>query len=115
MPLSLAIFSPDCPIVSPVEGSAIAGVTGMRSFGRRRAIVLSRAGNDFAFDARTSVSANPCEWSIGILERDSEPPAIATSRWPSAIWSAASVIAWFAEEHALLTLKAWTLFGKRGS
>ena len=36
MPFSLAIFSADCPIDSPVEGSAIAGVTGTRSRGRSR-------------------------------------------------------------------------------
>ena len=79
MVFSFAIFSADSPIVSPVEGSAIAGVTGTRSFGRNRISVLSRAGNDFAFDAKTSVSANPCECRIGRLERDSDPPAITIS------------------------------------
>ena len=56
----------------------------------------------------------PRECRIGTFESDSAPPAIATSAWPSTIWSAASVIAWFAEAHARLTLHAWRFFGKSG-
>ena len=50
MSLSFAIFSALCPIVSPVVGSAIAGVIGMRSRGRRRASAPNRAGIVFALD-----------------------------------------------------------------
>ena len=45
---------------------------------------------------------------------DSAPPAIATLAWPSAIWSAALVIAWFAQAHARLTENAWTPLGSDG-
>ena len=48
MPFSLAIFSADWPIVSPVDGSAIAGVTGTRSRGRVRASAPSRVPTLFA-------------------------------------------------------------------
>jgi hypothetical protein len=61
MAFSLAIFSADCPIVSPVDGSAMAGVMGTRSFGLMRANAFNLPGNDFALDAITSASANPCE------------------------------------------------------
>ena len=109
-----AIFSALCPIVSPVLGSAIAGVTGMKSLGRIRAKAPSRAPSDFAFDAATRMSERPREWRIGTLLSDSAPPAIATSAWPSAIWSPASVIAWFALAHARLTEKACTSLGSAG-
>ena len=49
----------------------------------------------------------PRECRIGTLESDSAPPAMMTSAWPSAIWSAASVIAWLAEAQARLTVNAW--------
>ena len=42
MPFSFAIFSADCPIDSPVDGSAMAGVTGTRSRGRTCAKMPSR-------------------------------------------------------------------------
>src|ERR1019366_6998072 len=51
---------------------------------------------------------------MGTFESDSAPPAMAMSAWPSMIWSAASVMAWFAEAHARLTLHAWRFFGKSG-
>ena len=38
-----------------------------------------------ARDAPTNASAKPRAWRIGMFERDSAPPAIATSMWPSAI------------------------------
>ena len=42
MPFNLAILSADCPIDSPVLGSAMAGVIGMKSLGRSRARMPKR-------------------------------------------------------------------------
>ena len=103
---SFAIFSADWPIDSPVVGSAIAGVTGMRSRGLIFASAPSLAPSDFALLAAISASLKPRECRIGTFESDSAPPAMATSAWPSTIWSAASVIAWFADAQARLTLHA---------
>jgi hypothetical protein len=91
--LIFAIFSALCPMVSPVLGSAIAGVIGTRSRGRMRASAPTRLVIVFALDADTSALEKPRECRIGTLESDSAPPAIATFACPSAIWSAASVIA----------------------
>ena len=85
MPFCFAIFSADCPIVSPVEGSAIAGEIGTRSRGRMRLNVLSLAGSVFARLASTRRSARRREARIGMSESDSTPPAITTFAWPSAI------------------------------
>jgi hypothetical protein len=68
-----------------VEGSAIAGVIGTRSFGLMRARVFSRPGIVFALLAATRMSDIPFEWRIGMFDSDSEPPAMAISMWPSAI------------------------------
>ena len=82
---SFAIFSADCPIVSPVVGSAIAGVIGMRSRGRIFASAPRRCPSVFALLAATSASLMPRECRIGTFESDSAPPAIAMSAWPSMI------------------------------
>ena len=92
-PLSFAIFSADCPMDSPVVGSAIAGVMGMKSLARIVEKACTRWPIVFALLAATSASEKPREWRIGTLESDSAPPAMATVAWPSAIWSAALVIA----------------------
>ena len=112
--LIFAIFSADSPMVSPVVGSAIAGVIGMRSRGRIRVTALARAPNDFAREAATSASAKPREWRTGTVDRDSAPPAIAQSAWPSRIWSAASVIAWLADAQARETVHDCTPLGRCG-
>jgi hypothetical protein len=114
IPLSFAIFSALCPIVSPVVGSAIAGVTGIRSFGRMRARACTRCESDLARDAATRASEKPRECRIGTLESDSAPPAIMMSALPNAIWSAASVIAWLALAQARLTECASTRLGRCG-
>jgi hypothetical protein len=59
--LIFAIFSALCPIVSPVDGSAIAGVIGTRSRGRTLARAESRAPSVRAREALTSTSAIPRE------------------------------------------------------
>ncbi len=77
IPFSFAIFSADCPIVSPVADSASAGASGARSFGRS---LLKRASFPpivFCLLAATSVSANFREKRIGTVESDSAPPATA--------------------------------------
>src|SRR4051794_5276088 len=100
--LIFAIFSADCPIVSPVDGSAIAGVTGTRSRGRIELAIRTRWAELRARDIATSLSDMLRECRIGTVESDSAPPAITTSWWPRTIWSAASVIAWFADAQARL-------------
>ena len=105
MPFSLAIFSADWPIVSPVEGSAMAGVTGNEvaradpaEGGRARPPKLR------ALLASTRIWLKRREWRIGMSESDSTPPARIASAWPSAIWSAALVIACAAEAQARLSV-----------
>ena len=85
-----------------------------RAFGRIFAIACTRPPSDFALLAETMASEKPREWRIGTLESDSAPPAIATFTCPSAIWSAASVIAWLAEAQARLTVNACVDFGRCG-
>ena len=114
MALIFAIFSADSPMDSPVLGSAMAGVIGTRSRGRTFASARTRPPNVFAFDAATSASLMPREWRIGTFDSDSAPPAMMTSAWPSAIWSAASVMAWFADAQARPTVNDCTPFGSSG-
>ncbi len=111
MPFSFAIRSALSPIDSPVDGSAIAGVRGARSFGRTPVSAATRCITVFAFDAVSSASRSCFDRSIGMSDRTSTPPAIITSACPRTIWSAAEVIAWFAEAHARLTLKAGLVGG----
>ena len=82
---SFAIFSADSPIVSPVVGSAIAGVIGMKSLRPDLAKCRRRWPSVFALLAATSTSLNPRECRIGTFDSDSAPPAIAMSAWPSVI------------------------------
>ena len=112
--MSFAIFSADCPIDSPVVGSAMAGVIGMKSLARTFAKACRRWPSVLALLAATSASLNPRECRMGTFDSDSAPPAIAMSACPSTIWSAASVIAWLAEAHARLTLHACTDLGITG-
>ena len=104
MPFSFAIFSADWPMVSPVEGSAIAGVTGTRSRGRARRNAARRPPTLLARLASTSTRLKRREWRIGMSESDSTPPASTVSAWPSAIWSAALPIAWAEEAQARLSV-----------
>src|SRR5207247_5034830 len=53
---SLAIFSADWPIDSPVDGSAMAGDTGIRSRGRIRLSVRSREPSDLALRSEEHTS-----------------------------------------------------------
>ena len=77
MPFSFAILSADCPMDSPVLGSAMAGVMGTRSRGRSCAKVDNRCDRLFAFDAATNTSLIPRECSMGTCVSDSAPPAMA--------------------------------------
>src|SRR5439155_931729 len=74
-------------IVSPVDGSAMAGDTGTRSRGRIRLMVRRRAPRDLALFASTRMSARRREARIGMSESDSTPPASTTSASPSTISS----------------------------
>ena len=111
---SLAIFSADCPIDSPVEGSAMAGETGIRSRGRMREKTPSRWLNVFALLASIRMSARRRDARIGMSESDSTPPARMTLAWPRAIWSWAEVIAWPAEAQARFKEKAGVSLGNWG-
>src|SRR3989454_137154 len=84
---SLAIFSADWPIDSPVDGSAMAGDTGIRSRGRIRLSVRSREPSDLALLASTRMSARRRDARIGMSDSDSTPPASTTSASPSMISS----------------------------
>src|SRR5439155_345662 len=57
MRFSLAIFSADWPIVSPVDGSAIAGDTGIKSRGRIFAKAFTRSTAVVALLASATMSA----------------------------------------------------------
>ncbi len=92
-------------------GSAIAGATGARCRGRIPAKAFTRSPTERALDAFTSASRMVSEKRIGTSVSDSAPPAMTTSASPSAMCSAAEVIAWFAEAHARPTVKAGTEAG----
>ncbi len=115
MPFSLAIFSADCPIVSPVDGSAMAGLTGMRSLGRKVDNNRIRSPADFALLRPTKSSEKRLECRIGTSDRLSAPPAITTSACPRAIWSPPSTMALLDDAHARLTDAAGMLAGNCGS
>ena len=104
IPFSFAIFSADWPMVSPVEGSAMAGASGTRSRGRSRAKAERRAPSDFAFWASTRIRAMRRLCRMGTSERHSAPPAMPASTWPRRIADATSAIAWFEEAQARFTV-----------
>ncbi len=94
MPFSQAIFWALSPMVSPVVGSLSAGGTGAMSLSDRPAKARTLSGTLRAREAFTSAWASLWEAKMGASERDSAPPAMTVSAWPSRIWSAASVAAW---------------------
>jgi len=104
MPFSLAIFSADWPIVRPVDGSAMAGVCGARSFGRSFENALSLPPSVRAFDASTRAFAMRRLCRIGMSDRLSAPPAMPTAACPSRISSTTSAMASPADAHARLTV-----------
>ena len=112
IPFSLAIRSAAWPIVSPVEYSAMAGATGIRSRGRVRAKVRSRAPSVLARDAATKVRDSRSETRIGIRDRHSAPPATTVSAYPASMRFTPSEMAWLADEQARETVTAGTSFGR---
>src|SRR5688572_32584510 len=106
MELIEAIDSADCPIVRPVLVSRMPGATGARSVRRTSAKLPAFCGSVFACDAPTSARASLGEYVIGMLERLSAPPARAEVAVPTAMWSAAVVIATHADAQAMPTLAA---------
>ena len=72
-------------MLSPVEGSAIAGVTGTRSRGRVRPKAATRAPTLLALLASTSTRLKRRECRMGMSDSVSTPPARMVSAWPSAI------------------------------
>jgi hypothetical protein len=72
----------------------------MRSRGRTLPNAARRPPSDLALLASTSVRLKRREWSTGMSESDSTPPATMTSALPRSIWSAALVIAWAPEAQA---------------
>ena len=70
MPFSFAIFSADWPIVSPVVGSAMAGVIGTKSLARIFPKACTRCASVLALDAAMSASEKPRECRIGTFESD---------------------------------------------
>ena len=89
----------------------MAGATGTKSLGRNLENGLTRSRKFFPFAAVTRAFENLSLTVIGIRERDSDPPAMTTSVWPSSMRCAPSVIAWLAEVQALETVTAGTPFG----
>ena len=98
-------------MVRPVVGSFSAGGTGAKSFGRSRERIFTRSPSVFARETSTSACARGRDAKIGASEIDSAPPEIAQSEWPSAIWSAASVVVWIEVAQARETVWACTLRG----
>jgi hypothetical protein len=82
------------------------GATGARSDSVIPAKLETRCGRVFACDARTRARASLGVYVIGTFERLSAPPARTASEVPTAMWSAASVIATHAEAQAIPTLEA---------
>src|SRR6266576_5200726 len=111
---SLAIFSADWPIDSPVDGSAMAGETGIKSRGRMRLNVRSRAARERALLASTRMSAKRREARIGMSESDSTPPASTTFAPPRAISSCALATAWPEEAQARFNEYAGISLGNCG-
>jgi hypothetical protein len=70
---------------SPVDGSAIAGATGIRSLNRILEKVASRCPRDLALLASIRIWLIRLECRIGISESDSTPPASTTSALPRTI------------------------------
>src|SRR6266542_2015262 len=102
-----AIRSADSPIVRPVDVSLIPGATGAGSASRISANLPAFWGSVFACDARTSARASFGVYVIGTFESDSAPPASAAVAVPTAMWSAAVVIATQADAQAMPTVAAW--------
>ena len=76
---SFAIFSADWPMVRPVEGSAIAGTSGVRSAGRTFANAASLSPRLRAREACMRIFVMRLLCRIGMSERLSAPPPIPTS------------------------------------
>lgn len=112
IPFSLAMRSAASPMVSPVEGSAMAGATGSRSRGRTRRNGEILEARLFARAASTKALARRREARMGTWESDSAPPATTTSACPDSMSRQASVMAWLAEVHARDTVYAGTSFGR---
>ena len=114
MPFSFAIFSADWPMLRPVDGSAMAGVSGTRSRGRMLAKAESRAPSDSGLRwASTSARAmlRLCEdrhvgQALGPAGDARRP------RGRGRIADATSAIAWLAEAQARFTVWAGTSFGR---
>ena len=83
IPFSFAIRSADWPMVSPVDGSAMAGATGTRSRGRTEANSRTRSPMERALLAATSTWLKRLECRMGMSDRLSTPPAITTSACPT--------------------------------
>ena len=91
---SCAIFSALCPMVRPVEYSAMAGGTGTRSAACSPSKARSFSGSRLAREAFTSARASGRLVKIGASDMHSVPPAMATVESPRAIAEATSVSAW---------------------
>ena len=105
MPFSLAIFSADWPMVRPVDGSAMAGVSGTRSRGRTRGEGLQPAA-EAASPARPPPAPAPCRGCAGSARRRGSPPRPRSRprRARHRIAAATSAMASFAEAQARLTV-----------
>ncbi len=73
IPFSFAIFSADWPIVSPVEGSAMAGVCGTKSRGRSFASA-GQPGPEGSRLLRLAPGSGPCACCAGSGRRTGSPP-----------------------------------------
>ena len=112
IPFSFAIFSADWPIVRPVEGSAMAGVSGTRSRRRTFEKAFSRPPRLRAREASIRTCAIFLLWRIGTSERLSAPPAIPASACPAMMAVATSAIASLADAQARFTVWAGLALGR---
>src|SRR5438132_9769419 len=98
--------SADSPIVRPVDVSLMPGATGERSASEIPAKLVTRCGSVLACEARTTARASFGVYVIGTFDRLSTPPASDALAFPTAMRSAALVIATHADAHAMPTLDA---------
>ena len=99
-------------MLRPVDGSAMAGVSGRRSRRPMPAKAERRAPRLFARDASTSARAMRRLCRIGTSDRLSAPPAMPASAWPRRIAFATWAMASLAEAQARFTVRPGTPGGR---
>merc|ERR1719187_2106489 len=101
-----ASLSAECPIVSLVENSAMAGSSGAKKSGLMEASRPSLAPSVLALVLFSINWRIFLEWRMGTSDMNSTPPAMATSYTPALMSPAQVVMAWLDEMQAMVTVWA---------